>query len=554
MRAMLGARMAKRDKHERSNDELDSAATQDRSTFDSQGATPTEWSRGFALTILHHPDGRRVGESTAIGALVEGVPAEISRATPGFQPGPNAPARPLGHRRLSRSPLWVRLARDRVSITPARSDLKVAVEGQAIASGCAVDLAAVRERGLVLALGGCVLLYLHESRRDRLSLAADELLGVSPAIGALAHAIARVAPLAGPVFVRGERGAGRESVAREMHRLGERAAGPWISVDLQATPAALAARELFDIEAGCLARAHGGTLFLNDVDRLSTELQAQLLLTVERNEVHAEDGRTRPVDVRVITASADDLQKLVDAGKMRSALAHRLQNRVVDLPSLRARRADIPILLHHFLRASLAKFDALSVLDGADEPSSTRDWLRVELLTRLMRYSFPGNIAELRTIAEHMATFDHDGRHARLPAFIKERMRAPVEAEAQALATDVGTDERTDGRTGVELAPSPPVPIGKAPRRAALSAEIIRATLRKNRWNISRTARALGVSRNTLIARVEALPDVRLARDLAREDIVRARGVHGDDLEKLADALQVSSHGLRLRCRELGLD
>lgn len=539
--------MAKRDKRGRSDARFDSDSTADYSTRDSGNSPHAELAAGLALTILHHPDGRRVGEYTALGVFAEGVPVEVSRVSPKFRPGPDAAARPLTHRCLSRSPVWVRQGKNGVSITPSRRGLKVTVEGRAIENECEVERAALREQGALLVLGGRVLLYLHEVNDSGSPIAVEEMHGASPAIRATTHAVARVAPRLEPVFLRGEPGAGTESVAREIHRLSDRAQGPWISVDMQAIPAALAATEFFDAEAGCFPRADGGTLFVNDIGRLPADLQAHVLRTVERGLMHARDGQTRPVDVRLLTASADDLQELVAAGRIRPALAHRLQKLVLDVPPLRARRADIPLLLHRFLRTALAEFDAVSVLDETDGPSGRREWLRLSLIERLMRYSFPGNIAELRNIAEQMATYDHDRLHARLPSFVEERMKEP--------AAPASMDREADEQTDTERPPrSPTARRGKPSGRTDLSAEVVRATLHKNRWNVSRTARALGVSRNTLIARIQTLPDVRLARDVGREDILRAQRVYGTDMEKLADALQVSEHGLRLRFRELGLD
>ena len=548
---MLTPGMAMRDADKLGSGALDSASAAEHSTLESNRGTPTPERRGFALTVLHHPDGRRVGESTAIGSLVGGVPTEVSRVTPKFRPSAEANGRPLEHRRLSRSPVWIRLSRDTVSITPSRSELDVSVEGKAIANGCEVALDDVRERGLVMALGrGRVLLCLHEVQPERVRLAGEELLGPSPAVGALSDAIARVAPLTGPVFLRGERGSGQERVAREIHRLGERAAGPYRALDLQATPGPLVAGELFDVEDGWLVRTHGGTLFLNDVDRLSPELQAQLARTLERQEVRAADGRTRPADVRVVAACARDLQELATTGQMVFALAHRLQERIVEVPSLRARRVDIPVLLHEFLRAALAPFEAVSILDNAEDRSREHDWLRPGLIARLMQYSFPGNIIELRNIAVNMATFEHTRRHAKLPALVKERMRDAGESPPTGGEDGERPGESADASNGTIKGRGRG---GTSRRRPAPSDDAIRITLRKNRWNISRTARALGVSRNTLLARIEAMPDIRLARDLDRDAILDARRIHGDDMEELAAALQVSTHGLRLRCRELDL-
>lgn len=566
---MLPAGMDKQDKHEHGDAESHGVTATERSTEDSTNDQPRHGRAGLVLTILHHPDGRRVGERISTGTLAEGVPNELSRVTPGFRSRIDGRVRPLAHSRLSRAPVWLRLTNDAVSIVPSRKDLKVRVDHRAIAHRYDVPLTSVRERGVVIALGGCVLLFLSQSTGDDSKPAAtDALLGVSPAIDALARAVARVAPLPAPILLRGEPGVGTESVARAIHRLSDRADGPWVSVDMAAVPGPLAATELFGdgrpdllensgerVALGCFARAHEGTVFVNDIGRLSAELQTRVLWTIKRGQVHAEGKQSQRTDVRLIATAADDLQKLVATGRMIPALAHRLQEFILDVPPLRARRVDIPLLLHTFLRTALMEFDAASVLHESDKQSRKREWLRLNLITRLMRYSFPGNVAELRNVASQMATYYHDQPHARLPPFIDERLDERT--------TSTSVDEGATDTLPASSSPSGPSSSssssaagrrGKPSGRAGLSAEVVRATLRQNRWNIRRTALALGISKNTLTRRIRTLPDVRLAGDLGREEILQAQRAHGTDAETLADALEVSMHGLQLRIRELGLD
>lgn len=539
--------MAMPDKPVHDRAESQRVATADRSTLDSAGEQPADGAAEFALTILHHPDGRRVGERARLGSFAGGVPVELSRMTPHFRRHARADARPLAHPRLSRAPVWLRRYKDTVAIEPSRTDLRVQVDDQAIEHSLQVELAAIRERGVLLALGGSVLLYLHQPGERDAPFQADSLQGISPAMCSLARAVARAASLPGPVFVRGEAGLGKKALACAIHRLSGRAHGPWIPVDLAAIPDAHTCAELFGARfsagthpersrVGCFQRAHQGTLFLDHINWLSQDAQAQLLRLM--------DAGSGP-DVRLITGAADDLQTLAADGRLRPPLAYQLQQQVLYMPPLRTRRADIPLLLHRFLRASLADFEAVAVLEQSPHRPKKRAWLRLELITRLLRYPFPGNVVEVRNIAAQIAAYHHDQEQAALPPMLEERLAQSAASAVQSEENGaLGGGSRVPGGDDPGSSAGPPI----------LRSSAVRAALRANRWNISRTARALSISRNTLMARIRALPDVRLARDLGREELERAKAIHGRDLDALADSLQVSGHGLRLRLRELGLD
>lgn len=523
-------------------------STVDDSTLDSHDGETVNSDRWW-LSILHHPDSRRVGERVCLADLTSGLPVALSRVKPAFQ-GADGRPRALEHPRLSRTPVWLQAGSDTLSVWTTRADLRVSVQLQPFKGRRDFAMREVAERGLFIGLGGCILLCLHAHALDLQTLAAHGMYGVSAAIATIHETVTRVAPLSTPVLIRGESGVGKELVARALHRRSPRSEHPWVAVNLAAVPAATAASALFghgrgaftganQARAGYFAQADGGSLFLDEIGETAGDIQPQLLRALENHEIQPVGGSSRTVDVRIIAATDADLDAMMTAGRFRRALLHRLQTTIIDVPPLRARPADIPVLLHHFLRLHLSEHGASGLLSTDRPMRKQRAWLRLSVVARLMSYNFPGNVRELRNIAARMALECHDREHASLPSDIKD-------------ALEHVSDSARTTRLGAE-----PDKVGTSLRRASANADVdahlIVSTLREHRWNITRSARALGVCRNTLIARMRALPNVRLASELTREDILSAQERVGTDIEHLVDELQVSPHGLRLRLRDLGL-
>ncbi len=523
------------------------------STLDSVGEDHRDRFADLAVTILHHPDGRRVGEQARLPDLAGGIPVALSRVQPKFRSLDRGRWRPLSHPRLSRKPVWLRMGDRSLSIAPSDPKLRVAVDDGLLGSGGrAIDRTQIEDRGVFITLGGCVLLWLHVATPGEPPLIRYGIRGLSPAIRAVRDAVERVARLPVPVLIRGESGVGKELVAHAIHRSGDRGDGPWVAVNMAAIPVSMAAAELFghgrgaftgadQARDGCFARADHGTLFLDEIGETPLDIQPQLLRALESREIQPVGATSRTVDIRLIAATDADLQGMVEDGRFRRSLLHRLQAAVIDVPPLRQRPVDIPLLLHHFLREYLEELQATSLLDNPVTESKRRAWLRPSVITRLMRYPFPGNVRELRNIASQMAIHDHDQARARLPAAVEAALPATVEAEMDSSSS-----------FGAERASTQPaaLPAGTA-RGDSLDAELVRDALRENRWNITRTARMLGVSKNTLTARIREIPGLRLAGELEPDDIAEARRKYGGDVALLADKLQVSVHGLRLRLRDL---
>jgi DNA-binding NtrC family response regulator len=244
------------------------------------------------------------------------------------------------------------------------------------------------------------------------------LRGAGAAMQRLYASVARIAPSGAAVLIQGESGTGKELVAEAIHRLSPRALKPFICFDCGATPSTLIAAELFGHErgsftgaerehAGALARAHGGTFFLDEIGELPAAEQATLLGVLERRRFRRIGGQEeRALDVRVLAATHRDLRADADAGRFRLDLYFRLAVVTVHVPALRERGEDIPGLVEHFLR----ELGHRGPVDEVIAPAQ---------LARLLRHPWPGNVRELRNLVE--ATLlgeapELDGHHEHAPS------------------------------------------------------------------------------------------------------------------------------------------
>jgi transcriptional regulator with GAF, ATPase, and Fis domain len=227
-----------------------------------------------------------------------------------------------------------------------------------------------------------------------------ELVGQSAALGAVAQQIDLVAPTDSTVLVLGESGTGKELIAREIHRRSKRAAKPLVKVNCAAVPRELYESEFFGHAKGAFTGAlrdrtgrfelaDGGTLFLDEIGEIPLEHQAKLLRVLQEGELErVGDERTRKVDVRLIAATNRDLKAEAEAGRFRQDLYYRLSVFPVQLPPLRKRPEDIPLLADHFLTFSARKL-------GRPKPRLT-----LANVQQLQRYDWPGNVRELQHVIE----------------------------------------------------------------------------------------------------------------------------------------------------------
>ncbi len=365
-----------------------------------------------ALTVLCHPDLDRIGDRVILGELVSSREALLSRQQPRFSAPGAAAGKPLADPFLSRRPLCFEpLAGGEVRLVAGGGRIAAAVDGVAMTREHTLSSGEI-DGGVVLELAGRVVLLFHRLARPPAELPEScGLVGASAGLLDVQQAVGRVAGLDVPVLIRGETGTGKELVARALHDQSARKEGPFVSVNLGALPPALAAAELFGSRKGAytgadrnrpgyFARADGGTLFLDEIGAAPPELQAMLLRALETREILPVGSQTpRRLDVRILSATDADLDSLSRDGAFRAPLLHRLAGYSVHLPPLRQRRDDVGRLLVHFLEREGSRG---GVTAPANDPKSAIPWLPAALVTRLARYSWPGNVRQLRNVVRQL--------------------------------------------------------------------------------------------------------------------------------------------------------
>ena len=228
----------------------------------------------------------------------------------------------------------------------------------------------------------------------------DEIVGKHAAMQKLYRLVAQVAPTTATVLITGESGTGKELIARAVHRQGPRHDRPFVPVSPAAVAETLIESELFGHEKGAftgayqrklgkLELAHGGTLFLDEIGTLKAELQAKLLRVLQEREIERVGGtRAIKIDVRVIAATNVDLKQAVARGAFREDLYYRLNVVPIEVPPLRERIEDLPLLVEHFVRQYARQF------------GKRVQGLSPEALGALAEYRWPGNVRELQNVVE----------------------------------------------------------------------------------------------------------------------------------------------------------
>ncbi|MEO6196387.1 MAG: sigma-54 dependent transcriptional regulator [Thermoanaerobaculia bacterium] len=518
-------------------------------------------SRYPALTILYHPDLRRVGERAVLSGLLAGRHAPLSRLEPDFETYPQGDSRPLLDRGISRSPLRITREEDgTIGVATEGSRTRLVADGVPVArGGCAFPASEV-ERGVVIELADRVVLLLHTVPAQPSSRVPDSfgLIGESEGLLRVRHEIRRVADLDVPVLLRGETGTGKELVARAIHQASPRRDGPCLSVNMGAIPASLASSELFGAvkgsftgsvrdQPGYFHRAHGGTLFLDEIGEAPPEVQVMLLRVIETGELQRIGGAgTQRVDVRLIAATDADLEGAIEAGRFRAPLLHRLAGYELVIPPLRERRDDFGRLFCHYLAEELRgtgeEHRLAPPADGAPL------WMPASVVARLARHSWPGNIRQLHNTVRQMVIASRASDTVEIGPQVERLLR-----EAAPLLPLPGTAPEA------ALPPEPP-----APRRRAEAAEYrspaevteaeLTETLRATRWEVKLAAERLGISRPSLYLLIEKFPSIRKASDLDREEILETRQLCGGSLEAMVERLEVSKKGLLQRMTQLGIE
>ena len=336
--------------------------------------------------------------------------------------------------------------------------------------------------------------YLEEEIRSEFNF--EEIIGDSPALKRALAQVEVVAPAGTTALILGETGTGKELIARAIHNLSPRSERTFVKINCAAIPSGLLESELFGHERGAFTGAINqkigrfeladhGTLFLDEVGDIPLELQPKLLRVLQEQEFERlGSNRTQHIDVRVVAATNKDLSKLVAEREFRSDLYYRLNVFPIQIPALRERREDIPLLVRYFVQ----KFSRRS--------NKTVGYIPADAMDALTNYSWPGNIRELENLIER-AVLLSPGKELRVPL-------SELKSSASASGVDPGM-EPAFGTMGSGASAASAASIGTL--EEAERQHILRA-LRQTEWRIAGpkgAAAVLGMKRTTLQARMRKL-------------------------------------------------
>jgi len=319
-------------------------------------------------------------------------------------------------------------------------------------------------------------------------LPTDELVGISPAINSVRQIVERVAPANSRVLIAGPTGSGKEVIARQIHKLSSRANGPFVVVNAANIAPERMEIELFGIERkqvgqvqsrkiGLFEQAHGGTLFLDEVGDMPVETQNKILrVLVEQMFERVDGSRKVQVDVRVMSSTTKDLRTLIETGRFREDLYHRLNVVPIMVPPLSARRDDIPLLIDYFM-------ERLTTSGGM-----ARREIAADVIAALQAYEWPGNVRQLRNVVERMLIMAAEDVLEQIGA---DMLPSEINASGAALLR-AGQGEAIMS-----------VPLREA--REAFEKEYLQAQITRFGGNISRTASFVGMERSALHRKLKSL-------------------------------------------------
>lgn len=306
-----------------------------------------------------------------------------------------------------------------------------------------------------------------------------EIVGESKAIKKVLETIEKVAPTNSRVLITGENGTGKELVARAIYKLSNRSNKPFVEVNCAAIPNELIESELFGHEKGAFTgassqrigkfeQANGGTLFLDEIGDMSLNAQAKVLRSIEEGVIERVGGKNKiPVDVRIIAATNKHLIKEIEEGKFREDLFHRLSVIVINVPPLRERREDIPLLIEHFTKkiCDENKFPLKKFSDEAIDYLKYLDW--------------KGNVRELRNFIERIIIMNPN------PVYTLEDVKKHLFSySTKENEIDFKIENFQEFKDQIEKI-------------------FLLKKLKQFNWNISKTAKAIGIQRSHLYNKIK---------------------------------------------------
>ena len=312
-----------------------------------------------------------------------------------------------------------------------------------------------------------------------------ELIGESQAIRQLRQGLKKIAPSNGRVLITGPHGAGKELAARTLHAWSSRDEGPFVILPAATMSPERVEEELFGIETtdgilqrvGALEQAHGGTLYLDEVADMPLQTQGKILRVLVEQQFQRVNGNTKvKVDVRIVSSTSRNLEKLIERDEFREDLYHRLNVVPIDVPALSERREDIPELIKHFTRL-------FSVQSGQPQRNLNDDAIAV-----LQTYEWPGNVRQLRNNVDRVLIMAGDDATTEISSDM-----LPKEPELNGARQDInwGSDRVMA------------LPLREA--REVFERDYLAAQLSRFGGNISRTASFVGMERSALHRKIKSL-------------------------------------------------
>ena len=337
----------------------------------------------------------------------------------------------------------------------------------------------------------------ENSAKQQQARAIDRLRGNAPSMHQLRSMVERLAHSMAPVAIYGESGSGKELVARAIHDASARRLLPFVAVNCGAIPETLMESEFFGYRKGAFTGAErdregffhaaaGGTLFLDEVAELPLSMQVKLLRAIQERRVRKVGSTSEdPVDVRILSATHQDLQRLVAAGRFRQDLYYRLNVIELRVPSLRERAQDVAML-------------AEAILDRLAQRGGHRARLSPDALRELERYPFPGNVRELENVLERGVALAADGEltadDLMLPA--TPTLLEPEHVVAEPASAIEPAEVHAESTAATEAPTLPPdgVPGDLAAYLDAVESAALQAALRKTGGNRTAAAQLLGIT------------------------------------------------------------
>jgi two-component system nitrogen regulation response regulator GlnG len=480
-------------------------------------------SKCLALRILWHSDVRRIGD---VGFYVPTEPSDVKRDSGPFDRTADIV--------LGREPFMTIAPHEGgIELRPCPSRTLIDVAGSPLRVP-RVFTNDELDAGVILLFGKAIVACLHRITFPVRRGPSLGIVGESDAMEHVRRQIKAVADLDATVLVRGETGTGKEIVASAIQQASNRAAAPFVTVNMAALPSQTATSEFFGHERGAFtgaaiahpgffAQADGGTLFLDEIALAPADVQNMLLRVLETSEYRPLGStRSRRVDVRLLCATDANLETVAAEGRFSEPLLYRLSKFQIRLPPLRQRREDIGVLLLHFLRHSLREIgesDRLSPRSLSDSP-----WIQAEDVARIALDELRGNVRAIKNVASQLVISN------------RGNPRAVFDKDVLALL----------GGSSIEMAQR-----GRG-RQPKVTDEQVRSSLKRHANNVAAAAADLGINRATIYERMaKHAKGIRTASSLSDAEVVASHDRHAGDLPAMASELGVSRKGLAARVRDV---